>query len=170
VLLWCDPVQFMAECARVLRPGGVLTFSTFGPDTLIELRRAWAAVDDRVHVQPLVDMHDLGDLLVAAGFADPVVDVERLTVTYPAPQALFAELRAAGAANAWPTRRKTLMGRARWEGFLAALAGSVRDGRWPVSLELIFGHAWRRPESRPDPAGAEFAFPLERLARRSPSA
>ena len=77
-----DPDRAFAECRRVLVPGGVLTFTTYGPDTLIELRRAWAAVDGHVHVNQFIDMHDLGDALVRAGFAEPVMDVERYTLTY----------------------------------------------------------------------------------------
>ena len=83
MLQWCnDPDRCLRECRRVLRPGGLLSFATFGPDTLVELRRAWAAVDGHVHVNRFIDMHDLGDALVRAGLAEPVMDVERYTLTY----------------------------------------------------------------------------------------
>jgi malonyl-CoA O-methyltransferase len=165
LLPWCAPDRVLVECARVLRPGGAVVLSTLGPDSLLELRRAWAAVDRGSHVQPFLDMHDLGDLLLAAGLADPVVDVDRLSLSYGSPQQLLGELRAMGVRNAWPTRAPTLTGRHRWQRFVAALAGSSRNGRSALTLELVFGHAWKA-ERTPARDGGEFAFPLERLGRR----
>ncbi len=80
---WADDLPgVMAECHRVLRPGGLLMFTTFGPDTLKELRTASAA-DGKIHVNRFLDMHDIGDMMIGAGYADPVMDMEHLTVTYP---------------------------------------------------------------------------------------
>jgi len=127
----------------VLEPGGLLMFSTFGPDTLKELRRAYEGTDGRTHVNRFVDMHDIGDMLVQTRYADPVMDMEQLTLTYAEPQALLAELKAAGAANATRGRPRGLMGRARWQRMLAALERTRRDGRVPATFEIIYGHAWK---------------------------
>ena len=138
-----DPPRVFAECRRVLKVGGLLTFTTLGPDTLKELRSAFAHADGHTHTNRFVDMHDLGDMLIAAGFADPVMDMEQLTLTYAEPQGLLAELKAAGAANATRGRPRGLMGRARWQRMLAALERTRRDGRVPATFEIIYGHAWK---------------------------
>jgi malonyl-CoA O-methyltransferase len=163
---WCSLDRLMAEAARVLVEGGLFIFSTLGPDSLIELRRAWAAVDDHPHVHTFFDMHVVGDRLLAAGFADPVMDVERVTVTYATPAALIAELRAVGGASLAAARRRTLTGTHRWARFLQALEAFEQRGRYPLTLELVFGHAWAR--GLPDRAGpgGEVSVPLDALHRR----
>ena len=93
------PGPVLRECRRVLGPGGLLTFATLGPDTLIELRRAWAAADGYVHVNRFIDMHDLGDALVRSGLAEPVMDVERFTLTYAEVSDLMRDLKTIGARN-----------------------------------------------------------------------
>jgi malonyl-CoA O-methyltransferase len=127
----------------VLAVGGLLSFTTFGPDTLRELRSAFAAVDAATHVNRFVDMHDLGDMLVEAGFADPVIDMEMLTLTYADATALMRELKSLGAHNVTSSRPRGMMGRGRWLRMLAALEAFRRDGRLPVSFEVIYGHAWK---------------------------
>ena len=142
-----DPPAVLRELARVLAEDGLVLFSTLGPDTLAELRAA--AGSARVH--RFADMHDVGDALVAAGFAAPVMDTERLTVTYPGGEALLADLRAGGQTLAAPVRSRGLAGR-RFRGALgAALQACMRDGRLPVTYELVFGHAWKgAPRRRAD--------------------
>jgi malonyl-CoA O-methyltransferase len=143
-LAWShDPAATLREWHRVLETGGLLMFSSYGPDTLQELRRAFAAVDAAPHVHPFVDMHDLGDALVAAGFADAVMDMEMLTLTYGSPAALLAELRASGRRNAHAARRRGLTGRRAWARMIAACAALARDGRIPASFEIVYGHAWK---------------------------
>lgn len=144
-----DPLQAFAGIARVLRPGGLVLFSSFGPDTLHELRAAWAAVDERPHVHPFVDMHDYGDMLMHAGFADPVMDVERMTLTYRDAMQLMREIKLIGAGNASPGRQRGLVGRQR----IAAVCDAYerfrdRDGRLPVSYEVVHGHAWASAQQR----------------------
>lgn len=142
-LQWIDdPGVAFAEFQRVLAVGGLLSFTTFGPDTLRELRAAFATVDKGTHVSRFIDMHDLGDMLVQAGFADPVMDMETLTLTYADGNALMRELKALGAHNATSARSRGLMGRGRWRRMLAALEKFRRDGRLPASFEVIYGHAW----------------------------
>ena len=133
----------LGEFARVLRPGGLAMFSTFGPDTLRELREAFAGVDGYTHVSRFADMHDIGDMLVAAGFADPVVDMERVTLTYPDLRAVMRDLKAIGARNATTGRRAGLMGRDAWARVEAAYEVRRRDGRLPATYEVVYGHAWR---------------------------
>lgn len=144
VLPWCLPQAVFAEAARVLVPGGLLAFSTFGPDTLSELRRAWAAVDDRIHVHAFFDMHDLGDLALAAGLAEPVLDVDRVEVTYGDVGSLVRDLRGSGSVNVAAGRRSTLTGASRWRGFVQRLAGSGPGERFGITVELVFGQAWGR--------------------------
>jgi len=143
-LQWsADPRQAFDGIARVLRPGGLLIFSSFGPDTLRELREAWQQVDTDPHVHGFIDMHDYGDMLMAAGLADPVMDVERMTLTYADPIKLMRELKAIGAANAAPGRHRGLLGRDRLAQVCAAYE-VYRDaaGRVPASYEVVHGHAW----------------------------
>ena len=151
-LQWVDaPPPVFAEFHRVLARGGLLSFTTFGPDTLRELRAAFAAVDAATHVNRFVDMHDLGDMLVAAGFADPVMDMEMLTLTYTDASALMRELKALGAHNVTAARPRGMMGRARWQRMLDVLEGFRREGRLPASFEVIYGHAWKpAPRVAPD--------------------
>ena len=142
LLPWCAPDIVFSEAARVLREGGLLTFATVGPDTLEEVRRAWADSDDGIHVHGLIDMHDIGDLALRAGLTEPVVDVVTLQVTYRDTLSLVADLRACGAANVATGRRTTLTGRERWSVFRDALERTRRDGRFAVTVELVFGQAW----------------------------
>jgi malonyl-CoA O-methyltransferase len=140
-LQWVNDLDAsFARALRVLRPGGLLMFSSFGPDTLKELRAAWAAVDDGAHVSPFLDMHDVGDALVRARFADPVMDVERMTLTYDHLRDLMRDLKQLGARNASrigargahrapPSRGPDLGLRARAPRRPAA--GHLRGGPWP---------------------------------------
>ena len=138
-----QPDRVFAEWRRVLRVEGLLMFSNFGPDTFKELRTAFAAIDETPHTLPFVDMHDFGDQLVEAGFSTPVMDVERITVTYATAAALLADVRAIGG-NPLATRRRGLVGRKAWDRMLAALeVQRGADGKIPLSFEVIYGHAFR---------------------------
>jgi malonyl-CoA O-methyltransferase len=142
LLPWCEPDRVFAEFARVLREGGLALFTTCGPDTLIELRRAWSGVDQAIHVHGFIDMHDLGDLAARAGLTEPVMDVDRLEISYANLDALIAELRATGAGNAAVGRPQGLTGRGRWHVFAAAMATATGGARVPVTVELVFGQAF----------------------------
>ncbi|MCG2585365.1 methyltransferase domain-containing protein [Massilia sp. TS11] len=138
-----QPDQVFAEWRRVLRVDGLLMFSTFGPDTFKQLRAAFATLDQHAHTLPFVDMHDFGDQLVAAGFTTPVMDMEVITLTYDTVDALLADVRAFGG-NPLATRRRGLIGRAAWQRVRAALEAQRRpDGSLALSLEVIYGHAFR---------------------------
>lgn len=162
-LQWCNDLdQAFAEFRRVMRPGALLMFSTFGPDTLKELRAAWAQADQQTHVNTFIDMHDIGDALVRAGFADPVMDVEFITLTYPEVRALMRDLKHIGAANATLGRPRTLLGRERLRRVEEAYEGFRRpDGSLPATYEVVYGHAW--VPDRPAPsrrAGASEVIPI----------
>ena len=147
-----DPDRAFGEFYRVLAPGGLLMFSTFGPDTLKELRAAQADTDSHPHVSRFTDMHDIGDMLVDCGFADPVIDMETFTLTYDDVRAVIRDLKAIGAHNAAADRPSALSGK-QW---LAAVEqkyeGFRRDGKLPATFEVIYGHAWR-PLPRLGPGG-----------------
>jgi malonyl-CoA O-methyltransferase len=165
VLQWStDLPGAFAEFLRVLRPGGLLMFSTFGPDTLVELRAAWAAVDGQSHVSRFVDMHDIGDLLVGTRFAEPVMDCERLTVTYAAVDDLMRDLKTLGAHNVTAGRARGLTGRRRLDAMRAAYERFRADGRLPATYEVVYGHAWA-PMQRQVEDGVT-AVPLSAITRR----
>jgi malonyl-CoA O-methyltransferase len=142
MLQWCDPDAVFAECRRVLAPRGLLSFTTLGPDTLRELRNAWSAVDSHTHVHRFLDMHDIGDALVRAGFASPVLDVERYTLTYQDLRRVAADLRSTGARNATLGRSRGLTGRGRLHALQSAYESFRHEGRLPATYEVVFGHAW----------------------------
>lgn len=130
-----EPDAVLREFARVLKAEGLLMFSTYGPDSFRELR---AIASTRVPA--FVDMHDLGDLLVGAGFADPVMDMERITLTYADAAAFFDDLRATAQAQpAW----QGLGGRRRIAAVAGALDAQRAGGRLSVSFEIVYGHAWK---------------------------
>jgi malonyl-CoA O-methyltransferase len=142
-LQWCRPEPFFAECARVLPAEGLLLFSTFGPDTLKELRASFAVVDGAPHVGTFVDMHDLGDALVHAGFADPVMEMEIITLEYASVEAIARDLKAVGAANASPGRSRGLLGRDGWKLMAERYESFRRAGALPATYEVVYGHAWK---------------------------
>jgi malonyl-CoA O-methyltransferase len=166
-LQWCRPAVVFAEFRRVLRPGGLLVFTSFGPDTLRELRSAWQAVDGPAgaHVHEFVDMHDLGDELVRAGFADPVLDVEHMVLTYPEVRGVLRDLKQIGAHNAAQSRARGLTAKGRFARFEQAYEGQRRDGRIPATYEVVYGHAWA-PEPTAARADREATIPLAAIRRR----
>ena len=168
-LQWCnDPDAVFRETRRVLKPDGLLMFTSLGPDSLLELRTAGAALPENVHVHRFIDMHDLGDALIRAGFAEPVMDTERLTVTYRSLDSLLNELRGSGSSNLAAGRRQSLTGHASGQRFRQGFYAGLRDGIWPVRLEVVHGHAWRGQAGRKlgDPFG-EQRVPINQIGRRA---
>ena len=149
-LQWCGDLEgLFSEFRRVLKPGGVVLFSTLGPDTLKELRAAWAAVDGHVHVNQFTDMHDIGDAMVRARLADPVMDMEMITITYLEGMTLMRDLKVLGAHNVNGGRNPGLTGRARINAVLDAYEKfRTTDGLLPASYEVLYGHAWRAEQER----------------------
>jgi malonyl-CoA O-methyltransferase len=146
MLQWCDLDAVFAEVRRVLKAEGFFGFSSFGPDTLHELRSAWAVADTgaerHTHVNQFIDMHDVGDALVRAGLMEPVLDVDRLQLTYPDTRALMRDLKAIGARNATAGRSRALTGKERLAKLSAAYEALRRDGRLPATYEVVYGAAW----------------------------
>ena len=153
MLQWSpDPQAVFAEAWRVLRPGGLLMFRTFGPDTLCELRDAFAG-GGHAAVNRFADMHDIGDALVRLRYADPVMDAERLELTYPDFEGVVRDLRAIGATHLHQGRSRGLGGRARWAMARQRYEAHRRpDGRLPATFEVVYGHAWK-PERAPQGDG-----------------
>lgn len=152
-LQWVNDLSVaFAEIHRALAVDGLFVFSTFGPDTLQELRSAFRGVDGATHTHRFIDMHDVGDLLVHAGFADPVMDMERITLTYADAMTMMRELKAIGAHNATEGRRRGLTGKAGWARMLAALECFREGGRLPATFEIVYGHAWK-PQPKTTPEG-----------------
>lgn len=167
MLEWChDPDAVLGEVARVLRPKGLFMFTTLGPDTLKEVRELWRGVDPFTHAHRFIDMHDYGDALVRAGFAEPVMDTERLTVTYPDLPALLKEIRSSGARNIAQGRPRGLTGRARGELVRLRSEELGRNGPLRISVEVIHGHAWSVGERKSRRAGDEVLVPFEQLRTR----
>jgi malonyl-CoA O-methyltransferase len=138
-----QPDLVFSEWRRVLRIDGLLMFSCFGPDTFREVRDAFAEVDDAAHAFSFVDMHDFGDMLVNAGFSTPVMDMEKITVTYDSGAKLLADVRAWGG-NPLLTRRRGLLGRSAYARMLEVLEGRRNaEGKIPLTFEVVYGHAFR---------------------------
>jgi len=155
------PHEVFPEWLRVLRPGGLLLFSCFGPDTLKELRAACLQAGLPARPVPFVDLHDFGDMMVAAGLATPVMDAEVLKLTYPDARALLAEVRALGG-NPRDDRAAALPGGRRARALVEALdAQRGADGRVALSFEIAYGHAWKPMAAVRK--GAPATVPLERL-------
>lgn len=145
-LQWCDDLpRVFSEMHRVLKVDGLLMFSTLGPDTLKELRRGFQGIDRHTHVNQFVDMHDIGDMLMRCGFADPVMEMECLTLTYADAKSLMWDLKASGAHNVTGGRPRGLTGKSAWRQMLANYEALRQDGRLPATFEVVYGHAWKAP-------------------------
>ena len=144
MLQWCDDLDgVFAEIARVLKPGGVLLFSTFGPGTLAELRDAWGASDaPGNHVNHFFDPHALGSALMHAGLSEPVLDVDRTVIGYPDVLTLMRELKAIGAHNVTAGRARGLTGRKRLAAMTQAYETLRREGNLPATYEIIHAICW----------------------------
>ncbi|HMH17249.1 MAG TPA: methyltransferase domain-containing protein [Burkholderiales bacterium] len=143
-LAWAvDPLAALGEFRRVLATGGLLMFSSYGPDTLKELKTAFAAGSSTPHVHSFADMHDVGDMLVSSGFAEPVMDMETITLTYPDVALLARDLKVSGQTCAVRDRGRGLSGRSAWRSMREAYERERRGGKLPATIELVYGHAWK---------------------------
>lgn len=143
-LQWCFNLQqVFAEFKRVLKPNGMIFFTTLGPQTLIELRNSWQKVSDFTHVNDFTDMHDIGDILLNSAFSDPVMDMEIIKATYPNVKQILSDLKATGARNMNANRVASFSGKETFKKMIAAYeAYKLPDGNYPVTYEILYGHAW----------------------------
>lgn len=163
-LQWCDPRMSFAEIQRVLRPDGLLMFTTLGPDTLHELRQAWAQVDDYPHVNMFYDMHDVGEAMMEAGLAEAVLDTDRYTLTYETSMALMKDLKVLGARNVNTGRRKGLTGKQALKKVADAYELFRDGGVLPATYEVVYGHAWGGQIKQDD---GEVRIPISQIQRRN---
>lgn len=141
---WCNDLNAaLLEARRVLKPGGLFVFTTFGPDTLKELRSSWAAVDSANHVNQFIDMHDIGDALLQDKFAEPVMEAEILTVTYDSADEIMRDLKAIGANVTADSARTGLGGKAMLQTVRENYESFRQNGVLPATYEIIYGHAWK---------------------------
>ena len=166
VIHWSHPLSHvMGELNRVMKAEGCLMFSTLGPDTFRELRDAWATVDKFAHANDFVDMHDIGDSLLAEYFLDPVVDMEVLTAHYPSLPQLLHALKAQGVRNINPARNPGLTGKQSWCGFKQAVSAfCTEEGKFPLTYEVVYGHAWKGEQRRTD-KGIETLISVDQLRK-----
>jgi malonyl-CoA O-methyltransferase len=152
---WCNdlPATFR-ELHRLIKTDGLLMFSTFGPDTLKELRSVFQGVDGHSHTSRFIDMHDIGDMLTQSGFAEPVMDMEVITLTYSDVKSVMQDLRVIGAHNATAGRAQGMMGKEAWKQILEKYETYRRDGKLPATFEIVYGHAWK-PQPKVTEDGAQ---------------
>lgn len=154
-LQWCQDLnKVFAEFRRVLAPGGLLLFSSFGPDSLKELRQSWAQVDELPHVNNFIDMHEVGDAILKSGFSDPVMDMEILTVTYKDVKTVMRDLKQIGAHNVMLGRSHHITGKNKLQAMIQAYENFRVDDLIPVTHEIVYGHAWV-PEKKEMPENKE---------------
>lgn len=164
-LLWVNERQrLLQDCYRVLKPGGMLLFTTLGPDTLSELRQAFLAGDQYDHVHPFMDMHDIGDMLVQVGFQQPVMDVEHVVLEYQTLSGLTEDLRKTGSTNALIKRERGLMTPRQWKRVEQAYP-RLAEGAYGATFEWIYGHAWVGQHKQHIQEGKTVFVPLSSLER-----
>ena len=170
-LQWCNDLeQTLQGFKHILAPGGLLLFTTLGPDTLKELRASWSEIDKHTHVNAFIDMHDIGDALLRTGFSDPVMDMEMMHLTYPDVMQLMRDLKLIGARNKTAGRALHLTGRGRIRRLVKAYdAFRTPDGLLPASYEIIYGHAWSMgiKTIAKSPRSNDFYVPVDRIKMKT---
>ena len=166
---WCENLnKIFAECSRILKPDGALVFTTFGPDTLKELRQSWAQVDQNIHVHSFIDMHHIGDLLVANHYADPVVDMEVITLEYQRVRQLLRDLKDTGSRGKFGVADSSasigLMGKGKYHKFEAAYEKQrQKNGLLPASYEVIYGYARKLPANKDKKSSSDVHIPINQI-------
>ena len=148
-LQWCDNLDIVfSDIRRLLKEKGVFLFSSFGPDSLKELRDCWSRADEHVHVNAFVDMHDIGDALMRNGLTSPILNMEKIVLTYSECRQLMRELKYIGAQNINNGRRKTLTGKKRLQKVFECYEAYRTNNKLPVTYEVIYGHAWQSSDTK----------------------
>ena len=164
MLQWCESEKVFAELLRVLRPQGLLMFSTFGPDTLKELRYSWSQVDKSIHVNQFTDMHVLGDELTRTGFANPVMDMDVTQLTYQHAYDVMRDLKSIGANTLRQREYKGLVTQNKISRVGTAYEQFRQNGVLPATYEVVYGHAWKSTAHR-KPASKEFHVAVDQIGR-----
>ncbi len=147
MMQWCPNLDTLfSECFRVLKNNGLFLFSTFGPDTLKELKKSWSIVDNKTHVNTFIDMHNIGDQMLQSGFQNPVMEMETLTLTYQTVIDLLRDLKAIGAQTV-TKRSKSLTGKNKFQLMIKMYESYKNNGKFPATYEVIYGHAWKKMTS-----------------------
>ena len=169
MLQWCDYKKVFAEFKRILKPDGLLMFTTFGPDTLKELKQSWAQVDDHAHVNEFTDMHDLGDELIHVGLAEPVMDMDLMALTYEDAMSVMSDLRAIGANTTLKNQKKTteqgLVTPGKLKRVIECYEQYRSNGVVPASYEVIYGHAWKTKQRATKIPQTEFSVSVDQIKR-----
>lgn len=166
---WCEDLnQVFTECSRILKPGGVLLFTTFGPDTLKELCQSWAQVDQHIHVHSFIDMHHIGDLLLANHYADPVVDMEVITLEYQQVRQLLRDLKDTGSRGKFGEADSSfsigLMGKDKFQKFEAAYESQrQKNGLLPASYEIVYGYARKLSANKDKKCSSDIHIPINQI-------
>ena len=161
-----DLDRVYSETCRLLASNGPLIFAMLGPDTLKELRASWAAVDDGVHVNDFIDMHDVGDALTRAGFQGIVMDVEMITLEYPDCIQLMRELKQVGAQNVSASRKKNLTGKNKMQQMINKYEQFRRNNILPATYEVVYGLAWKPASGQTSREGGVSYVPVEKIQKR----
>lgn len=171
VVHWGNPLSLVfRELNRVMNVNGCLMFTTLGPDTFKELKQSWSTVNDFAHVNDFVDMHDIGDILMAERFIEPVVDMEHLSLHYENLPGLLKALKAQGVRNINPNRNQGLTGKKAWARFSSEYASlRTEQGKFPLTYEVVYGHAWKG-EARQTSNGVETVIPISQIKVRKAGA
>lgn len=165
-LPYCDNVRAaLLAVARVLEPGGLFAFSTLGPDSFAELQGARAALGHEVW-PVFADMHHIGDALLQSGLVDPVLDVDHLHISYRDWDTLWRELIGSGAAPGQSVTGGLLSGMGRRQALQQTYPQVSGEAPYRLTLELVFGHAWRNPSGPAAVGPEEIAVPLTHIKRR----
>lgn len=167
MLQWCDYTKVFAEFKRILKPDGLLMFATFGPDTLKELKKSWAQVDEHAHVNDFTDMHDLGDALIQTGLAEPVMDMDLHTLTYKNVISVMHDLKAIGANTILKNQRKEagqgLVTPGKLKRVISCYEQYRQEGIVPASYEVVYGHAWKTQQRATKKSQEEFFIPVDQI-------
>ena len=168
VFHWCDDLDSVfQECNRVLRPGGLILFSSLGPDTLRELRDAWSSTDAAPHVNMFIDMHDVGDALIRARFASPILERDTLTVNFDDVYALMRDLRGLGATNSLKGRSKGLGSPRAFKRMIENYEVHRLEEKLPATIEVVYAHAWSAEQGTRLQDGSTVAtFPFSEIKKR----
>ena len=166
---WCEDLNLVfTECLRILKPDGVLVFTSFGPDTLKELRQSWACVDQQDHVHQFIDMHYIGDLLLANNYTDPVVDMELITIEYQHVRQLLKDLKDTGSRSKFDIEENNfssgLMGKNKFQQFEVAYESHRQNnGLLPASYEIIYGYARKLSLTNDKMPASEVRIPIRQI-------